>query len=84
MGEGDYWVDEKGIRFMTEAGYEHAERLLAERACCRKGSSLYDAANILADAPPECRPARHTLFHRTSTTSCRTAKWSSSTNSPVA
>ncbi len=46
-GEGDYWVDEKGHQVhLSEAGYEHAEDLLAEHEMLKEGSSLYDAANI--------------------------------------
>ena len=46
-GEGDYWVDEKGHQVhLSEAGYEHAEALLAEHGMLKEGSSLYDAANI--------------------------------------
>lgn len=46
-GEGDYWVDEKGHQVhLSEAGYEHAEQLLAEHDLLKEGSSLYDAANI--------------------------------------
>jgi preprotein translocase subunit SecA len=46
-GEGDYWVDEKGHQVhLSEAGYEHAEQLLAEHGLLKEGSGLYDAANI--------------------------------------
>jgi len=46
-GEGDYWVDEKGHQVhLAEAGYEHAEQLLAEHGMLKEGSGLYDAANI--------------------------------------
>ena len=46
-GEGDYWVDEKGHQVhLSEAGYEHAEQLLAQHGMLLEGSSLYDAANI--------------------------------------
>ncbi|MDD2743609.1 MAG: preprotein translocase subunit SecA [Rhodocyclaceae bacterium] len=45
--EGDYWVDEKGHQVhLSEAGYEHAEQLLAEHGMLKEGSSLYEAANI--------------------------------------
>ena len=45
--EGDYWVDEKGHQVhLSEAGYEHAEQLLADYGLLKEGSSLYDAANI--------------------------------------
>lgn len=46
-GEGDYWVDEKGHQVhLSEAGYEHAEDLLAEHGMLTEGGSLYDSANI--------------------------------------
>jgi preprotein translocase subunit SecA len=46
-GEGDYWVDEKGHQVhLSEAGYEHAEQLLAENGMLAEGSSLYESANI--------------------------------------
>jgi len=46
-GEGDYWVDEKGHQVhLSEAGYEHAEQLLAQHGMLQEGSSLYDTANI--------------------------------------
>ncbi len=45
--EGDYWVDEKGHQVhLSEAGYEHAEQLLADYGLLKEGSSLYDSANI--------------------------------------
>ncbi len=47
QGAGDYWVDEKGHQVhLSEAGYEHAEQLLAEHGLLQEGSSLYDTANI--------------------------------------
>ena len=46
-GEGDYWVDEKGHQVhLSEAGYEHAEQLLADNGMLAEGSSLYETANI--------------------------------------
>ena len=46
-GEGDYWVDEKGHQVhLSEAGYEHAEQLLAQHGMLQEGGSLYDTANI--------------------------------------
>ncbi len=46
-GEGDYWVDEKGHQVhLSEAGYEHAEQLLADNGMLAEGSSLYESANI--------------------------------------
>jgi preprotein translocase subunit SecA len=44
---GDFTVDEKTHQvFLTEAGHENAERLLAQAGLLAEGASLYDAANI--------------------------------------
>ena len=44
---GDFTADEKSRQvFLTEAGHENAERLLAEAGLLVEGASLYDAANI--------------------------------------
>jgi preprotein translocase subunit SecA len=44
---GDFTVDEKTHQvYLTEAGHENAERLLAEAGLLMPGASLYDAANI--------------------------------------
>ncbi len=44
---GDFTVDEKSHQvFLTEAGHEKAERLLAEAGLLPEGASLYDPANI--------------------------------------
>ncbi|MEK7771884.1 MAG: preprotein translocase subunit SecA, partial [Pseudomonadota bacterium] len=44
---GDYSVDEKSHQVtLSEAGFEHAEKLLAEAGLLKSGSSLYDPANI--------------------------------------
>ena len=46
-GPGDYSVDEKAKQaFLTEAGHEHAEKLLAQAGMLAEGSSLYDVSNI--------------------------------------
>lgn len=46
-GEGDYWVDEKAQSVsMSEAGHEHAEKILTESGLLPVGSSLYDPSNI--------------------------------------
>ena len=45
---GDFTVDEKGHQVhLTEAGFEKAEQLLAERGLLPDGASLYDAAHIM-------------------------------------
>ncbi|MFE1572659.1 preprotein translocase subunit SecA [Comamonas odontotermitis] len=44
---GDFTVDEKGHQInLTEAGYEAAERILAEKGLIAEGASLYDPTNI--------------------------------------
>ncbi|MBX3639749.1 MAG: preprotein translocase subunit SecA [Nitrosomonas sp.] len=46
-GSGDYSVDEKAHQvILSEEGFEHAEKLLAEAGLLKTGSSLYDPANI--------------------------------------
>jgi len=64
-GEGDYWVDEKGHQVhLSEAGYEHAEALLAEHGLLTEGASLYDAANILLMHHLNAALRALTLFHK--------------------
>jgi preprotein translocase subunit SecA len=64
-GEGDYWVDEKGHQVhLSEAGYEHAEQLLAEHGLLKEGSSLYDAANITLMHHLNAALRGMTLFHK--------------------
>ncbi len=64
-GEGDYWVDEKGHQVhLSEAGYEHAEDLLAEHGLLKEGSSLYDAANILLMHHLNAALRAIALFHK--------------------
>ena len=44
---GDFTADEKGHQvYLTEAGHERAEALLAQAGLLAEGASLYDAANI--------------------------------------
>ncbi|WKB54760.1 preprotein translocase subunit SecA [Eleftheria terrae] len=44
---GDFTVDEKTHQvFLTEAGHENAERILAQAGLLAEGASLYDPANI--------------------------------------
>ena len=44
---GDYAVDEKSRQIhLTEAGYEHVERLLAQYGLIADGTTLYEGANI--------------------------------------
>ena len=64
-GEGDYWVDEKGHQVhLSEAGYEHAEDLLAEHGMLKEGSSLYDASNILLMHHLNAALRAIALFHK--------------------
>ena len=64
-GEGDYWVDEKGHQVhLSEAGYEHAEELLASAGMLKEGRSLYDAANISLMHHLNAALRAMTLFHR--------------------
>ncbi len=44
---GDFTVDEKSHQvYLTEQGYENAERILTARGLIAEGASLYDPANI--------------------------------------
>ncbi|MDQ7075994.1 MAG: preprotein translocase subunit SecA [Gammaproteobacteria bacterium] len=46
-GPGDYSIEEKSKQvYLTEAGHENVERLLAEEGLLQEGESLYDAAHI--------------------------------------
>ncbi|MDD5033864.1 MAG: preprotein translocase subunit SecA [Methylococcaceae bacterium] len=46
-GPGDYSVDEKAKQvFLTEAGHERIENMLADHGLIKPGESLYDAINI--------------------------------------
>jgi preprotein translocase subunit SecA len=62
---GDFTVDEKQHQiFLTEAGHENAERLLAASGLMVEGASLYDPANItLMHHVYAALRARH-LYHR--------------------
>ena len=64
-GEGDYWVDEKGHQVhLSEAGYEHAEQLLAAHGLLPEGRSLYEAANITLMHHLNAALRALTLFHK--------------------
>ncbi|MFT3664432.1 preprotein translocase subunit SecA [Piscinibacter sp.] len=62
---GDFTVDEKTHQvFLTEAGHENAETILAEAGLLAEGASLYDPANItLMHHVYAALRARH-LYHR--------------------
>ena len=46
-GPGDYTLEEKHKQiYLTDAGHEHVEGLLAGKGLLKEGESLYDAANL--------------------------------------
>jgi len=64
-GPGDYHVDEKARQvYLTEAGHEHAERLLAESGLLSEGSNLYDVTNISLVHHLNAALRAHVLFKR--------------------
>ena len=63
--EGDYWVDHKAHQaYLSEAGHEHAEQILAQLGMLPEGASLYDAANISLVHHLMVALRAHTLFLR--------------------
>ncbi len=64
-GPGDFALDEKARQvFLTEAGHEHAERLLEQAGLIPHGSNLYDVANISLLHHLNAALRAHTLFKR--------------------
>lgn len=62
---GDYYVDEKGHQvYLTEAGHEKAERILAEQGLIAEGESLYAPQNITLMHHLYAALRAHSLFHR--------------------
>ena len=62
---GDYWVDEKSRQvFMSEAGFEKAEQVLAQMGLLAEGSSLYDPAHISLLHHLTSALRAHTLFFK--------------------
>ncbi|MFM2112331.1 MAG: preprotein translocase subunit SecA, partial [Pseudomonadota bacterium] len=62
---GDFTVDEKTMQvFLTEQGYENAERVLAQIGLIPEGASLYDPANIALVHHLYAGLRAHHLFHR--------------------
>lgn len=62
---GDFTADEKSHQvFLTEAGHENAESLLAQAGLLAEGASLYDAANITLVHHLYAALRAHHLYHR--------------------
>ncbi len=63
--EGDYWADEKGKQvYLSEAGMEHAERLLREAGIIGEEDSLYAAQNLAVVHHLNAALRAHALYHR--------------------
>ena len=64
-GEGDYWVDEKAHQvILSEAGHEHAEKILTQMGLLQENDSLYSAANIALMHHLMAALRAHSLFHK--------------------
>jgi len=62
---GDFTVDEKSHQvYLTDAGHEHAEQLLAEAGLLPEGASLYDAANVTLMHHVYAALRAHHLYNR--------------------
>ena len=62
---GDFTVDEKQHQvYLTEAGHENAEALLAQAGLLVEGASLYDPANITLMHHVYAALRAHHLYHR--------------------
>jgi preprotein translocase subunit SecA len=62
---GDFSVDEKAQQvLLSEAGFEHAEKLLVQSGLLASGTSLYDPANINLVHHLYAGLRAHALFHR--------------------
>jgi preprotein translocase subunit SecA len=62
---GDYTKDEKTRQvYLTDAGYEKAEKILSEMGLLQKGASLYDAAHIILVHHLYAALRAHALYHR--------------------
>ncbi|RMF95560.1 MAG: preprotein translocase subunit SecA [Gammaproteobacteria bacterium] len=65
MSQGDYTVDEKTKQaFLTEAGHQKVEALLAREGLIGTGESLYDAGNIRLMHHLTAALRAHALYHR--------------------
>ena len=61
---GDYWVDRKAHQvYLSEAGHEKAEQILAQMGLLPDGASLYDAGNISLMHHLMAALRAHMLFH---------------------
>jgi len=64
-GPGDYSVDEKARQaFLTEAGHEKVEKLLADAGLLASGSSLYDVSSLSLMHHLTAALRAHALFRR--------------------
>ncbi len=64
-GPGDYTVDEKMRQaFLTEAGHERVEKLLAQAGLLSAGSSLYDVSNLILIHHVNAALRAHALYKR--------------------
>jgi preprotein translocase subunit SecA len=62
---GDYWVDEKSRQvFLSEAGFEKSERLLAEMGLLPEGASLYEPSHVSLLHHLTSALRSHTLFFK--------------------
>lgn len=62
---GDYFVDEKGHQvYLTEAGHEKAEEILAQQGLIGEGESLYAPQNITLMHHLYAALRAQSLFHR--------------------
>ncbi len=60
---GDYWVDEKSRQvYISENGFEKAEKILADMGLLPEGASLYDPANVSLLHHLNSALRAHTLF----------------------
>ena len=63
--EGDFWVDEKNHQvYLSEAGHERAEQVLAQQGLLPEGESLYDPRHITLMHHLMVALRAHNLFHR--------------------
>ncbi len=62
---GDYWVDRKSHQvYLSEAGHERAEEILAQMGLLVEGASLYDPSNITLVHHLMVALRAHTLYFK--------------------